>query len=149
MSVPVVTPTIDEVRRIKHVLGGDTMYILKLAVVCGDNNAVATITLKSTKADPGNSYNEIMDQLTGTWLYLMETVPGAGGLAPDAAFDVDVENKRNNHVLDTDSNSLSTYGFVAGSNTLGVYPPIMEEITVNVADLGTDNAAQIYLYFLK
>ena len=149
MTTYAFTATIDEVRRIKHVLGGDTMVVLKLALVCGDDNATTTITLKSTDADPGNAYNELMDQFAGSWLYLMETVPGAGGLAPDAAFDVDVENKRNNHILDTDSNSHTAYGFVVGSDTLGVYPPIMEEITVVVADLGTDNSADIYLYFLK
>lgn len=149
MSTYTITPTIDEVRRIKHVLGGDTMYVLKFAIASGNDAATPTVTLKSTKADPGNSYNEIMDQLAGTWLYLMETVPGSGAAAPTAAFDFDVENKRNSHILDTDSNSNSAVGFVAGSNTLGVYPPIMEELTVVCADLGDANTADVYLYFLK
>lgn len=149
MSTFTATATIDEVRRIKHILGGDMMYVLKISFASGDDAAAPTITLKSTKADPGNAYNAIMDQLTGSWLYLMKTVPGSGGAAPTAAFDVDIEDKLNHHILDTDSNSETAYGFVAGSDTLGVYPPIMEEITVVSADLGDANTADIYLYFLK
>jgi len=149
MSTFSVTATMDEVRRIKHVFAGDYMYVLKLAFTSGDDAATPTITLKSTKADPANSYNELMDQITGSWLYLMKTVPGSGGAAPTAAFDVDVEDKLNHHILDTDSNSETAAGFVIGSATLGVYPPIMEEITVVLADLGDANTADIYLYFLK
>jgi hypothetical protein len=142
-----ITATMDEVRRIKHHMAGDTMYVLKLA--CVSDASGGTITLKSTKADPSNSYNELMDQVTGTWLYLMEVVPGAGGDAPTAAFDIDVENKRNSHVLDTDSNSNAATSFTIGSATLGVYPPIMEEITVAIGTLGNLNTADVYLYFLK
>jgi hypothetical protein len=146
MTVPAWTASIDQVRRIKHVMGGDIMYVLKLAVVCGDNNAVATVTLKSTKADPGNAYNEIMDQITGSWLYLAETEVV---IQPDGTWDMDVLNNRSSIILDTDANSDTLVVFIAGSNTLGVYPPIMEEITVNIADLGTDKAVTVYLYFLK
>ena len=142
-----ITPTMDEVRRIKHVLGGDTMYVLKLT--CASDASGGTITLKSTKADPSNDYNELMDQIAGSWLYLMEVDPVTPGDAPSAAFDIDIENKRNSHILDSDSNSNTAVTFVAGSNTLGVYPPIMEEITVVIGTLGNTNDTDIYLYFLK
>jgi hypothetical protein len=120
------------------------VIVVKLA--CTGDASAGTVTLKSTKADPGNSYNAIMDEIRGSWLYLMKTVPSD----VDNTFDVDIENKTNDHILDTDANSNTANVFTLGANTLGVYPPILEEITVVIADIGADQkTCEIYLYCLK
>ena len=142
-----ITPTIDQVQSIKHQIYGAHLIVLKLA--CISDASGGTITLKSTKADRSNSYRDIMDQIEGSTLYLMEVVPGTGDDAPSAAFDIDVENNRNNHILDTDDNSHTANSFTIGSNTLGVYPPIFNEITVVIETLGDANTADVYLYFWK
>jgi hypothetical protein len=143
------TVTMDEVRAIKHEVLGDMMYVVKIACDDTDGDTGASLTMKSTKEDPTDTYNEIMDRIAGSWLYMMEVVPGSGGAAPTAAFDIDIENKRNSHILDTDSNSNTATSFVLGSDTLGNFPPIMDQITVVVGALGAANTADIYLYFSK
>jgi hypothetical protein len=139
-----VTATMDASIPMKHVLGGDWIKVVKLACV-GDASA-GTVTLKSTNADPGNAYNDIMNEVRGSWLYLMKTNPSD----VDNTFDVDIEDKDNHHILDTDANSNTAATFTTGADTLGVYPPILEEITVVIADIGADQkTCEIYLYFLK
>lgn len=144
-----ITPTINQTQTIKHALYGNQLVVLKLACTCDDSAASGSITLKSTKADRSDTYCKITDQIEGSTLYLMEVVPGTGGAAPTGTFDIDVENNRNNHILDTDSNSNTANSFVIGSNTLGIFPPIFSQITVVVGDLGDANTVDIYLYFWK
>ncbi|MCP4262752.1 MAG: hypothetical protein GY774_35385 [Planctomycetes bacterium] len=139
-----VTATIDDTIAMKHHLGGDRITVLKLACI-GDASA-GTVTLKSTNADPGNDYNAVMDEIRGSWLYLMKTVPSD----VDNTFDVDIEDKLNDHILDTNANSNTANTFTTGADTLGVYAPILEEITVVIADIGADQkTCEIYLYCLK
>jgi len=141
-----ITPTIhrDENKAIKHELYGDRCVVLRLACISDANTG--TITLRTERAGGvSTNYPDIMEQVAGSTLYLMEIVPGN----PAAAFDVDIENKRNSHILDTDSNSHTATSFVGGSNTLGLFPPIFEEITVVIGTLGDTKTADIYLYFWK
>ena len=145
-----ITPTISysEKAQIKHALYGDMCIVLRLACVSDANTG--TVTLRTTAASGASTnYPDIMDQIAHSTLYLMEVVPGAGGDAPSAAFDIDIENKRNSHILDTDSNSHTATSFTAGSDTLGLFPPIFEEITIVIGTLGDANTADIYLYFWK
>ena len=145
-----ITPTIsyDEKATIKHPMYGDQIVVLKLT--CVSDASGGTITLRSTAAGGTSSnYPEIMDQIAHSTLYLMEVDPVTPGDAPAAAFDIDIENKRNNHILDTDSNSHTAVSWTVGSDTVGVFPPIFEEITVVIGTLGDGNDAHIYLYFWK
>jgi hypothetical protein len=133
--------------RIKHVLGGDTMVVLKVA--CVSDALGGSLAMKHRSIDPGNSYVEYMDRIRGSWLYLMKTVPGTGGDQPTAAFDLDVEDENTDHILDTDSNANDANTFTVGSDTLGVYPPIFDYVGLEIGTLGDENTADIYLYFLK
>jgi len=142
-----ITVTHDESVRMKHFLGGDRMEVVKFA--CTSDATGGTITLKHRDADPANDYVHIMDVIRGSWLYLFKYVPAAGGSAPAGTADIDVEDKNNDHILDTDANANDATTFVVGSDTLGVYPPIMNEITVVFATLGDTKKADLYLYFLK
>ena len=142
------TVTVDEIKAIKHEVLGDMMIIVKIACTDTDGDTGASLTLKSTRNSRTDTYRAIMDQVEGSWLYMMEVVPTSGN-GPTAAFDIDIENKRNSHILDTDANSHTATSFVSGSNTLGVFPPIMDQITVEIAALGAGNQCDIYLYFSK
>jgi hypothetical protein len=142
------TVTVDEIKAIKHEVLGDKIIIVKIACVDTDGDTGASLTMKSTRNSPTDTYRHIMDIVEGSWLYLMEVVPGTGGDAPTAAFDVDIENKRNSHILDETPIHTAT-SFFSGSDTLGVFPPIMDQITVEIGALGAANKADIYLYFSK
>jgi hypothetical protein len=122
-----ITPTIHRIETIKHQIYGDRLIIVKLACISDAS----------------------MDMIKGSWLYLIKTVPGTGGDVPTGVFDLDVEDDNNDHLLDTDANSNVANGFVKGNNTLNVFPPIMDEITVVIGTLGDTNTADIYLYFSK
>jgi hypothetical protein len=58
------------------------MIIVKLACVDTDGDTGASLTMKSTRSSPTDTYRNIMDQVEGSWLYMMEVVPGSGGAAP-------------------------------------------------------------------
>lgn len=141
------TVTVDEVKAIKHEVLGDKMIIVKFACTDTDGDTGASVTMKSTHNSSTDTYRAIMDIIEGSWLYLMEVVPTSGN-EPAAAFDVDIENKRNSHILDTTPIHTAT-SFVSGAETLGVFPPIMDQLTVNIAALGAGNQCDIYLYFSK
>ena len=46
-----------------------------------------------------------MQKIRGGYLYEMKVSPGSGADAPSAAFDIDIEDSDDAHILDTDSNS--------------------------------------------
>jgi len=141
------TVTVDEVKAIKHEVLGDKMIIVKFACTDTDGDTGASVTMKSTANSATDTYRHIMDIINGSWLYLMEVVPTSGN-EPAAAFDVDIENKRNSHILDTTPIHTAT-SFISGSDTLGVFPPVMDQLTVNIGALGAGNQCDIYLYFSK
>lgn len=140
------TVTVDEIKAIKHEVLGDKMIIVKLACTDTDGDTGASLTMKSTGNDSTDTYNEIMDTIEGSWLYMMEVVPTT---SPSAAFDIDIENKRNSHILDSDSNSNTAVTFVEGNRTLNLFPPIMDQITVVIGALGAGKVIDVYLYFSK
>jgi hypothetical protein len=124
-----------------NLYGGEEMIEVKLA--CASDASGTDTDLSSTA----------MALIKGSYLYLMKVVPGTGDAAPTAAWDIDIEDENNHHILDTDSNSNSAVTFHAGSNTVGVYPPIGDfngaKVSVVSATLGNENTADIYLYFVK
>ena len=142
------TVTVDEIKAIKHEVLGDKMIIVKIACVDTDGDTGASLTMKSTRNSKTDTYRHIMDAIEGSWLYMMEVVPGTSAAEPSTDFDIDIENKRNSHILDT-TNAKDAVSFVAGSNTIGLFPPVMDQLTVEIAALGAANTADIYLYFSK
>jgi hypothetical protein len=142
-----ITPTIHKIKAIKHQVLGDMMVVVKLA--CTSDASAGSITMKSTANSATDTYRHIMDMIEGSWLYMIKTVPAGGGDAPAGTFDLDVEDDNNDHLLDTDANANDANTFTAGSNTLGVFPPIMDQITVVIATLGNTKKADVYLYFSK
>jgi hypothetical protein len=142
------TVTIDEIKAIKHEVLGDKIIVVKLACLSVSSSDGGTVTMKSTRKDSTNTYRHIMDAIDGSWLYMMEVVPAPSGTTPAAAFDIDIENKRNSHILDT-TNIHTATSFVLGSTTIGGFPPIMDELTVVISTLGDTKTADIYLYFSK
>lgn len=133
--------------KMKNSLGGDQMIVLKVA--CVSDASGGSLTMKSTDLDPGNEYNEYMDRIKGSWLYMIKTVPNLGATQPAGTFDVDVEDQMADHLLDTDANPNDANKISVGSGTLGIYPAILDYVGLVVATLGNTKTADIYLYFLK
>lgn len=106
------------------------------------------VTLTCT-SDTGASDYDLASDIKGASLYLLEIIPGTGGDAPTAAFNLDIENESNNHILDTDSNAHTANSFVIGSATLGIFPPIKNYCSLVCATLGDANKAVFKLYFIK
>ena len=77
------------------------------------------------------------NDLLGQYLYTVEVVPGTGSVAPDAAFDLDVEDDNAFHMVDTDSNSHTTTTWNPGNGTLGQYPKVRTGIVLELGDMGT------------
>lgn len=142
-----ITPSFYKSKRIKHGLGGDWMVVVKIA--CTSDASGGSLTMKSRQLDPSNSYIAFMDEIQGSWLYLMKVVPGSGDDAPSGTFNIDIEDETAAHILDTDANASDATTFHTGSDTLGVYPVIFDHLGVEIATLGNGNKADIYLYFLK
>lgn len=135
-----ITTTIDDRASIRP-CDGSKAIVLRLACV-SDASASGEYDIKA-------SAPTVFQEITGTVLKLVEFVPGTGGSAPTAAFDFDVENKRNNHILDTDDNSNTAYSFVLGLSTLGEYPRIYNDLSVVIGTLGASRTADIYMHFEK
>ena len=131
-----ITPTIDDRVSIKTPMG-EKLIVVKLACV-SDGSSSGEYDFTSA----------IMREIRGSWLYLVKFVPGTVG----AAFEFDVWDKNDDKILDTAGNSNTATSFVGGHDTLGVYPPIIHELSVEIdgADaMTTTNTLDIYMYFTK
>ena len=131
-----ITPTIDDRVSIKTVMG-EKLIVVKLAcIVDGSSSGEYDFT------------TAIMREIRGSWLYLVKFVPGT----IDASFEFDVWDKNDDLILDTAGNVHTGTTFVTGSDTLGVYPPVIHELSVEIdgADALTNtHTLDIYLYFTK
>ena len=90
----------------------------------------------------------IMREIRGSWLYLVKIVPGTVG----ATFEFDVWDKNDDLLLDTTGNSNSATTWIMGHDTLGLIPPVIHELSVEIdgADAMTStNTLDIYMYFTK
>ena len=132
-----ITQSVDERVSIKTAMG-EKLIVVKLACV-SDASASGTVAIES----------DVFREIRGSWLYMVKFEPGTGDDVPDAAFDFDVEDKNNVHILDTDSNTHTANSFVTGSETLGVFPPVIHDLNVVIGTLGNLNTADIYMYFTK
>lgn len=138
-----ITTTIDARVSICPMVGSKAV-VVKLACV-SDANASGTYNIKTGTNGLDGSFAEIL----GSTLKYVKFVPGTGDDAPSAAFDFDVEDGNNDHILDTDSNTHTANSFVLGLSTLGEYPRIFNDLSVVIGTLGDANTADIYMYFEK
>ena len=135
-----ITATIDAVYNVCSPMGNE-MVKVKLACI-SDANAT------DTKLSSVLSRGDFMDILGG-WLYEMKVVPGTGDDVPTAAWDIDIEDNENDHILDTDSNANDANTFHDGAKTIGHYPVIEEDPSFVSATLGAANTCTIYFKILK
>ncbi len=133
-----ITATVDKEGRIKdHHMQYEYVYRIKLA--CTSDASGTDYVMPSN----------IMGKIRNSWLYMIKTVPGTGGDAPTAAFDLDIEDDNDDHLLDTDANPNGSNKFTPGHATLGIFPIVFDHLSVVIATLGNANTATIYLYFAK
>ena len=76
----------------------------------------------------------------------VQTIPGTGGVQPDA-YTVTVSDADGGTLLLTSNRSQTAKEFVGGHETLGYYPKIEGNITVAVGDLGNSNETTVKLKF--
>jgi hypothetical protein len=122
----------------------------------GNWDTVIEVKLECTSDASGTDYDLVCAMIPGSWLYLVKIIPGTGADAPAAAFDLDIEDENDIHMLDTNSNSEAPTGgatYHSGASDMGVFPPIGThtgmKVSVVCATLGDGNKADIYLYFTK
>ena len=131
-----ITPTIDDRVSIKSPMG-EKLVVVKLACVSdGSSSGEYEFTVP------------IMREIRGSWLYLVKFVPST----VDAAFEFDVWDKNGDLILDTAANSNLATSFVVGVDTLGVYPPVIHALSVEIdgADaMANLDTLDIYMYFTK
>lgn len=119
-----------------------------LSVLVTSDGSACTVTL-------GNDTNYYIDDFKGALIYALEVVPGTASVAPDAAFDIDLENANAFHLLDTNSNSNTATTWNLGDATLGDYPPVRcassncsGDLVLEMGDMGTaGDQATIHIHF--
>jgi hypothetical protein len=131
-----------------------TPVVTKMKIYSWDT--LIKVRLQCTSDASSSDYDLVATMIKGSYLYLVKIVPGTGADEPDAAFDLDIEDELDVHLLDTDDNAAAPTGgatYHGGHETMGVYPPIEKESTTKVsvvcATLGNGKKADIYLYFTK
>jgi hypothetical protein len=131
--------------------------ITKMAIEAGDE--LVKIKLACTSDGSASDYDlsaTALAAIKGSSFYLLKIVPGTGADEPTGAFDCDIEDENNHHILDTNANAAApTLGYTLhlGSSTFGVFPPIESHSAVKVslvcATLGDEKKADFYLYFVR
>ena len=132
-----ISESIDQIAN-TELMGGKAMYRIKLACT-----ADANATSHDISADT-------MDIIKGGFIYLVKTAPGSGGDAPTAVYDVSIKDSDGDALLTVEDRSTSAVEWETGSATIGVFPPILSQISVAVDDqIGNLNKATIYIYVGK
>lgn len=118
--------------------GGEA--IIRVKLVCTADASGYTETLS----------DELAALIKGSYLYGVWTIPGSGGDAPGAVYQIDVKDEDSLALLTLASRSTSATEFTLGSDTLGVFPPIMETFSIVFNDqIGNENKTTVVLLFLK
>jgi hypothetical protein len=132
-----ITETLD-----KEQYDGGKLKMFRVKLAC-------TSDANASDHDVGSVNKNIGNVLNCSYLYMVKLVPGTGGDAPGGAFDLDIEDDNNDHILDSDANIHTANSFLPGSQTLGVFPMILDKCSIVCATLGNGNKADFYLYFSK
>jgi len=129
-----ITETIDK-RAAISILGGSEMFRVKLAC---------------TADASGTDYDLTSPSIKGSYLYMVKTVPGAGGDAPGGVYQIELEDEEDTPLLTLAGLSTSATEVNPGSASIGVFPPILKGLSLVVNDqVGNANTITVYLYFTK
>ena len=114
-------------------LDGESKDIMRTLACVADaaDGSVPTTTIKG---------------LNGLRLTELMTTPGTGGAAP-SAYTVTVKDEDGGTLLETSNRSTTAKEYVGGHESLGYYPKIEGDITVEVSDLGNSNETTVKLKF--
>ena len=135
-----VAETLHESRTVRNL---EHINVVKLVLTAGDDASASDYDLGSASSPINKDYWQ------GSTLYLMKVVPGVTTETPTGTFDIDIEDENDDHLLDTDANANDSNTFISGSDTLGLFPPILKTCSVVMADIGDANTVTLYLYFWK
>lgn len=93
----------------------------------------------------------IMEMVNNSFLWFVACDPGAGGAAPDAAFQLQLKDKNGLAVYDSGSGGIAEDAdtFQPGAKAAGMPPPFFRTVTFVCGTLGNANTADFYLYFAK
>ena len=86
--------------------------------------------------------------LSNFYIYSLKTVPGAGDAQPDA-YTVDIQDGDSFSWVDIGNRSQTAAEVFDCSDTIGIFPPVTEDMTLVVGNLGNSNTATIYIYLTK
>jgi hypothetical protein len=131
----------------------ETIEFQKIKDQQGDE--MITITLDCSSDGSGTDYDITaanMAHIKGSLFYALKIIPGTGEGEPSAAFDCDIEDGDDLHILDTDSNATAPAEgaiYHGGGDTMGVYPLVEDQISLVCGTLGDTNTAKFKLYFSK
>lgn len=110
-----------------------------------NRDSVVSVLVTSDGSACTCTLDNYIDRLEGQHIYSLVVVPGTASVAPDAAFDVDLENAVGFHLVDTDSNSNTTTTWNNGDATLGQFPKVLcatkqtcsGDLVLQMGDMGT------------
>jgi hypothetical protein len=136
-----ITATIDERYMIGHTLGSE-MVIVKLD--CTSDASGTDTDLSSVLSDMD------MQSVIGGWIYGIQSVPGTGGDAPDAAFNIDIQDKHDFSWVDEDSVTHTAVDWISAADEAdGQYPLLRKGTAFVCSTLGNANTAVFYIWVMK
>jgi hypothetical protein len=114
-----------------------------------NGNREVSVTLTSGNDASASDYDitTYARNIKGMFLYEVRLVPGTGGATPTGAYDLDIEDEDDTHILDTDANSNVANAAHQGSDTLHRDPMILDTVSIVCADLGDANTVMVRLFF--
>jgi hypothetical protein len=110
---------------------GTNSYQVQILFTC-DGSASGTYNLNSLMSA------KEFGKIDGGFLMSVDVIPGTGGVAPDAAYDVNVYNSAGTQTIDattTSAASIHTYPTDAGSVTTP--QQIIGSVPFDIGDIGT------------
>ena len=127
-----ITETVDK-RANSKLLAGEEIFRVKL--VC-------------TADASGTDYDLVTTDIKGAYLYMVKTVPGAGGDAPTAVYQIELEDAEDTPLLLLTGLSTSATEINSAASTIGLFPPIFDKLSLVVNNqVGNANVITVYLYF--
>ena len=127
-----ITETVDK-RANSKLLAGEEIFRVKLVCVADAS---------------GTDYDLTTPDIKGAYLYMVKTVPGAGGLAPGGVYQIELEDAEDTPILTLAGLSTSATEVNSGASSIGLFPPVFDKLSLVVNDqVGNENSITVYLYF--
>ena len=94
---------------------------------------------------------DVMKLVKNSFLWIVACVPGTGGDAPAAAFQLELQDKNDLSLFDSGAGGIieTAASFLPGTQTTGMPPPFFDKISFVCGTLGDTNTAVFYIYFAK